>query len=255
MSQSGFGTAQEEDNSEDDRETLYMGLMMRYTSLRLSLSQLFNGAGSLPSFTGRPPQRCPLTHTHTHTHILIAQFTCIILVMQWWVNCHPTLCTEAETEMDGGVLLVEVRWRRGKEQSEKENEEGRFERFSLKRRWHGELSWMMDEASLQKTSGSFSDVLFSSPRELWFFSNADITTFLKEAFHTTPEDGLLVKNNSNNKNLSLKEIDSGHQAMGFCSFSVFVSQLSYIWGFKPVERRDFPHGNGFHSRMATRWHR
>lgn len=49
----------------------------------------------------------------------------------------------------GGYWLGKMRWRRGKEQLQKENEEGRFEKFlALKRRWHGELSWMMEEASL-----------------------------------------------------------------------------------------------------------
>lgn len=62
-----------------DREHSQLHLPL---SLSLCLSQLFNGVGSLPSSTGRPPQRCPLTHPCTHTHILIAQFTCIMLVMQ-----------------------------------------------------------------------------------------------------------------------------------------------------------------------------
>lgn len=49
-----------------DREHSQLHLPL---SLSLCLSQLFNGVGSLPSSTGRPPQRCPLTHPCAHTHI------------------------------------------------------------------------------------------------------------------------------------------------------------------------------------------
>lgn len=90
-----------------------MGLMAKksapwYTSLSLYLDSL------IVSALCQVPLAGPLRGAPSHTHTLIAQFTCIILVMQWWVNGHPTLCAEAEREMERGGKEEEKNNRRRK---------------------------------------------------------------------------------------------------------------------------------------------
>lgn len=85
-----------------------------------------------------PPQRCPLVHTHTLLLSLSpSQFTCIIVVMQCWASDHPTLCTEAETNVGGVYWLGNMRWRR--EQSERGNEGKHEETVKVTATWPSAL--------------------------------------------------------------------------------------------------------------------